>query len=273
MGPSSRVLELRRGESSNTTPGIDDHPEQAGTSHASVPAVLRSPSGVPSYRYTHTRVIQPDANIMERNRIIAGQGPSPAINAYKVLRTQVLQRMHEHGWLTLGVTSPRGNAGKTLTAINLAIAIARDVSHSALLVDFDLAQPAIAKLFGYKPEYGLDDLILGAATLEATLFHPCMGRLVVMPGRGTLTTASELITAPHVTDLVIDMKNRYSGRIVVFDLPAVLEGDEVLAMAPQVDAFLMVIDERRTIRRDLERALELLPKEKLIGTMLNRATS
>lgn len=271
--PSSRVLELRRGESSGAGQGIDETPEHGGAAHPGVPAVQRLPSGVPPFRYVHTRVIRPDEKILERNRIIVGQGHDPAINAYKVLRTQVLHRMHEHGWLTLGVTSPRANAGKTLTAINLAIAIARDVSHSALLVDFDLTHPAVARQFGFEPEYGVDDLILGTATVEATLFHPSMERLVVLPGKGTLTAASELITAPHVTDLVTEMKGRYAGRIVVFDLPAVLEGDDVLAFAPQVDAFLMVIDERRTVRRDLERAMELLPSEKLVGTMLNRAVN
>lgn len=270
--PSSRVLELRRADSSNPATGADDMLEHGAAGHDGVPIVPRLPSGVPPYRYVQTRVVRPDETLLERNRIVTGQGGNPAVKAYKVLRTQVLQRMHEHGWLTLGVTSPRANAGKTLTAINLAIAIARDVSHSAVLVDFDLARPAVARHFGFEPEFGVDDLILGTASVEAALFHPSMGRLVVLPGKGALAGASELITAPHVTDLVKEMRGRYSGRIVVFDLPAVLEGDDVLAFAPQVDAFLLVIDERRTVRRDLERAVELLPGEKLIGTVLNRAT-
>lgn len=269
--PSPRVLELRRTESSNSVGDAENTHEHDAAGLDGVPLISRLPSGVPPYRYGQTRVIQPDEKVLERNRIVTGQGNDPAVKAYKVLRTQVLQRMHEHGWLTLGVTSPRANSGKTLTAINLAIAIARDVSHSAVLVDFDLVRPAVARHFGFEPEFGIDDLILGTASVEATLFHPSMGRLVVIPGKGTLAGASELITAPHVTDLVKEMRGRYSGRVVVFDLPAVLEGDDVLAFAPQVDAFLLVIDERRTARRDLERAVELLPAEKLIGTMLNRA--
>lgn len=273
--PFSRVLELRRGKSS-TSAGAKNAPvhdpgvmssEVTDNAHGASPGLLAASA----FRYTQTRTFRSDEKVLEQHRVMTGRGSNPAIAGYKILRTQVLQRLREHGWSTLGVTSPRASAGKTLTAINLAIIIARDISHSALLVDLDLTRPAIADHFGFEPEFGIGDVILGAASLESALFHPSLGRLVVLPGKGSLDGASELITAPQVTELVSEMKGRYTGRIVVFDLPAVLEGDEVLAFAPQVDAFLMVVDERHTRRPDLEQAVELLPAGKLMGTVLNRA--
>src|SRR5690606_14904623 len=61
----------------------------------------------------------------------------PAASAYKMLRTRVLQRMRRNGWTTLAVTGTCPDEGKTLTAINLSISLARDLSTSVILVDLD----------------------------------------------------------------------------------------------------------------------------------------
>src|SRR5690606_40435255 len=87
---------------------------------------------------------------------------SPASSAYKMLRTRILQRMRRNGWTTLAVTGTCPDEGKTLTAINLSMSLARDMSTSVMLVDLDLRKPAIAHYLGVSPRFGIADYLQGA---------------------------------------------------------------------------------------------------------------
>ncbi|MBK7167681.1 MAG: hypothetical protein IPH83_00020 [Gammaproteobacteria bacterium] len=69
-------------------------------------------------------------DFLRKMKIIGGFPNDPHADSYRLLRTRVTQRMQQQGWVTLGITSPRPRAGKTLTAINLAITIAMDPKYS-----------------------------------------------------------------------------------------------------------------------------------------------
>jgi Mrp family chromosome partitioning ATPase len=71
--------------------------------------------------------------------------------------------------------------------------------------------------------------------------------------------------------LVEEMKNRYPSRIVIFDLPPVLNTADAMAFAPYVDATLLVVEEGKTTRKEVQHALDLLSATNVIGTVLNKA--
>ena len=197
-------------------------------------------------------------------------GTSIAAAAYKMLRTRVLQRMQEHGWNALAVMSPMPNDGKTFTAINLAITIAADTKYTTLLVDFDLRKPSIARRFGFEPEFGVDDCLQGRSSIAGALVAPAgYDKLVLLPARQPQPHSSELLTSERAVKLVKELKDRYSNRIVIFDLPPVLGADDALAFAPLADCGLMVVGASRTGRDDLARSLEIMQKLPFIGTVLN----
>ena len=83
--------------------------------------------------------------------------------------------------------------------------------------------------------------------------------------------SSELLGSPRMKDLVKDLKSRYPDRCVIFDLPPVLAGADAQAFAPQVDYIIMVVQAGSTSLVDVKRALALLPQEKILGLVLNRA--
>ena len=80
-------------------------------------------------------------------------------DAFKILSTQVMQRMDEHQWNSLAITSAGDNEGKTTTAINLGISIAKEIEYTVLLVDANLRNPELHKYFGITPELGLSDYL------------------------------------------------------------------------------------------------------------------
>jgi Mrp family chromosome partitioning ATPase len=223
--------------------------------------------------YTKTRVFEPSESALESNRIVGASSRDPAAAAFRVLRTQVLQRLDENQWRSVAIFSPSVRDGKTTTAINLAISLASDHSHSVLLVDFDLKRPTLAAKFGFTPEHGSDDLLRGEVDIEGCLYHPQgFERLVILPARAPMANSSEALAGPVSRRIVAELRSRYPDRIVLFDLPPVLGADDALAFAPIIDCGLIVVAEGTTRREDLLRSMELLRKTPIIGTVLNRAT-
>src|SRR5262249_19584895 len=81
----------------------------------------------PIYQKTKTQPVN-DQDLIRR-LVVAGLGYSDAAEPYRQLRTQVLRKLAKNDWNTLAVTSPNIGAGKTLTAVNLAVALAREFTH------------------------------------------------------------------------------------------------------------------------------------------------
>jgi Mrp family chromosome partitioning ATPase len=232
-----------------------------------------SPSLPTQIEYTHTHVFTPQAGALESNRIVNPSSVEAAAAAFRMLRTQVIQRMDENGWRSVAVLSPGVADGKTTTAINLAVNLANDRRHTVLLVDCDLRQPTIGERLGIKPALGVDDLLSGEARIEQCLYHPeGFDRLVVLPARAPLAGSSEALAGPRGRELVAELRSRYPERIVIFDLPPVLNTDDAVAFLPLIECALVVVAERETRRDDLVRCMELLRKTPILGTVLNKAT-
>ena len=227
-----------------------------------------------AFEYTKTRSFSASAELLEANRIVGVLSPSPAAAAFRMLRTQVLQRMMEHNWRSLAVFSPCRDDGKTTTAINLAISLANDHLHTVLLVDFDLRRPTMAAKLGISPQKGTDDVLRGEAEIAECLYHPeGFDRLVVLPARSAMDNSSEALAGQRGRDLVAELRSRYPDRLVLFDLPPILEADDALAFAPLVECGLVVVAEGSTRREDVLRCMELLHRTPIVGTVLNRASA
>lgn len=222
--------------------------------------------------YTQTRSEQPSPDLLREQRVISAFETGVFTDAYKILSTQVLQKLLENNWNAVAVTSPGGGEGKTLTAINLAVSLAKEVTYTVLLVDADLRNPGIHNYFGLTPEFGLSDYLTGDAPLTNLLINPAgINRLVILPGGKPLSNSTEMLNSPKMMRLVDELKTRYASRIVLFDVPPLLSSADTLAFSPYVDAALLVIEAGKTSADDAKRAAELLKNTHLIGTVLNKS--
>lgn len=226
-----------------------------------------------TFSYVATQVVKLDPAHLERQRILSGRECSAITQAYKVLRTQILQKLKLQNWNSLALISPTTGNGKTLTAINLALSLAQEVKNTVLLVDFDLKQPSVLRHLGIQQDKGITDYLLRDEPISHILVNPGVERLVVLGGHESLTHSSEALGAPRLIQLVEELKQRYPNRIVIFDLPPMLESDDAIAFAPYVDAMLMVVEEGKTTPEQLERCAELLNGKPLLGSVLNKAGS
>jgi capsular exopolysaccharide synthesis family protein len=241
--------------------GVSASPPRPGSADSSAPV-----------RYTHTRTVNMAKSILQERRIISGFEQNEFTDAYKMLRTQVFQRLRENGWNSLAVTSPGLNEGKTLTAINLAISLALEVNYTVLLVDADLRHPSVHSYFGIEAEYGLSDYLTANKPLSELLIHPEeIPSFVILPGGKPLANSAEMLNSPKMVRLVEELKTRYPSRIILFDLPPLLGAADTLAFSPYVDAALLVIEDGKTQADDVKRAIGLLQGTSVIGTVLNKS--
>lgn len=220
-------------------------------------------------RYSRTAVHQPCARLLESQRVLHERSNPEMVYAYKLLRTQVLKKLQDNDWNSVGMIGARSGQGATLTAINLALAIAMDPRHTALLVDLNLRNPAVHRYFGFEPEHGVEDVLNKAARVEDALFNPGVEGLLVLPARASCTNSSELLGCQEMNRLILEMKQRYSSRVIIFDLPPVLEAEDGIACADYYDAGLLVITDGVTASVDIERIAHLLGRKPMLGSVFN----
>lgn len=223
----------------------------------------------PQIRASH--IVYVDNEQLREHRVIAASDHDERVGPYRQLRTQLLKTMRDNQWTTLAITSANEGAGKTLTAANLAIALAKDISTTVLLVDLDLRTPTIHEILNLSPEKGLGDFLEGQAELEEILFNPGLDRLIVLAGRSSGKYSSELLASPKMQDLMRDLCHQGEANITIFDLPPVLRNDDAILFAPYADATLVVVEDGVTTEDQLQQSMQLLDKANVIGTILNKA--
>ncbi len=226
------------------------------------PAAASNPPRFKEYRL--------NAQLREAERILPPGAGGPHAAPYKMLRTQVITRLEKLGAHTLAILSPLAGAGKTLTAINLAIAIAAERDRTAILVDFDLRNPSVHRRFGFEPEAGVEDCLRSNRPVREVLVGVAgYERMLLLPARQRIESSSELLAEGRILQVIATLQQLYANSILIFDLPPVLQSDDALLFSRYVQSGLMVVHEGQTRREDLTRSIELLHQLPLVGTVLN----
>jgi non-specific protein-tyrosine kinase len=223
-----------------------------------------------SPHYSTSRPVKLDPNLVADNRCIAILSDAPEIEPYRVLRTQMFHRLRDMGGKTVMITSAVPDEGKTITALNLALTLAKDFHETVLLVDADLRKQAVHTYLGIKSDKGLVDYLVHDEPVSSLIIWPGIDKLTLISGGEPIWESAELLGSPKMQQLVQEMRGRYPDRYVFFDVPPVLSGADALAFSPFVDAIVFVIKAGHTSKMDIKRALDILPKEKIIGLVLNQ---
>lgn len=226
-------------------------------------------TGHPADRF---REVGCDFDRFAENRIISNE-QDPVLNAYRVLRTRVLQRMEEHNWKTLAIVSPGAGAGKSVTAINLAIAIGSKQGSRATLVDLDFYRPRIAKYLGLKETPSILDFFEGKTTLPEVTVKPDLTDVLVIGNERVSRRGAEHLTSARADELIARTVNEYASRVVIFDMSPVLGCDDTIAFLPKVDCVLLVAASGQTRVSELKETQRILKASNVIGTVLNKAPS
>lgn len=207
---------------------------------------------------------------LERHRIVTLHQGNPLRQGFDLLRTQVLQKMEEHGWRSVAVTSPSTQSGKTVVAINLALSIAHHPSRSALLVDFDLRRPQIATCLGLPKGSSLNEVLSGDASLQDVIVHAGIPKFLVLPTHRRVAGAADVLASDRVSGILSALRDDYPQRVIVIDLPPVTAVDDVIAVLPRVDCVLLVVGNGSSTKQEIEESRRHLSRFNLLGVVVNK---
>jgi protein-tyrosine kinase len=168
------------------------------------------------------------------------------------------------------VTSALPGEGKSVIASNLAIAIAKGEDHQVLLVDCDLRKPSLHELFKYPPSRGVSEIIQGKAQISECLIKTPIENLIILPAaKEPPANPSELLESKKTSSLIKELAKREGEWFVIIDTPPIQATVDPKILADVVEAIIVVTRYRYTRDAEYKMALEALPKEKIVGTVLN----
>ena len=223
---------------------------------------------------TQMRAVQLNPAHLESTRIVGHGAIGAQSRYYDMMRTQILQQMDQNAWQFLSVTSATAGCGKTVTACNLALSIARLPERSVLLVDMDMQKPKVTEYLGIKANEGLLSVLEGKASLADVMVQASIGpnKLLVLPGETCKSGTSEWMASQTMATLLQTIKREFRSRIVIFDMPPMLLGDDVISILPQMDAVLLVAAVGSTSVSDIKECHKHLKATPVVRVVVNRVT-
>ncbi len=210
-----------------------------------------------------------DPAAIDRHIVCISEPSSAAAEQYKKLRARILQITAKDFLNTIMVTSSDISEGKTVTAINLAVAIANEIDYTVLLVDADLRATSVHKYLGIKPKYGLSDYLTGKTGLSDILVKTGIGKLVVLPAGNPPENPAELLSSDKMKRLVNEIKLRYKDRYIIFDSSPVLVTADALSLGIHMDGVVFVVKAARTSQKAAEQAISLMKGCNILGIVFN----
>ena len=170
------------------------------------------------------------------------------------------------------ITSAFPGEGKTFTAANLAMSIAMELDSRVLLVDGDVANPALLPLLGLRESLGLMDVLVNPASSSPTsCCGPTSNGFPSCPPGSTTGAATEVLSSEAMARLIDEIASRYPDRIVLWDAPPLLPTTESRVLAGYMGQIVVVVEADRTTHHSLKNTLALVEDCPVVMTMLNKA--
>ena len=168
------------------------------------------------------------------------------------------------------ITSSTAGEGKTLTALNLAIALAQR-GEPTLLIDADLRHPSIGKSLNLANGTGLASFLTGAHSIEKGLreFSP-VPALRILPAGPKPPNPAQLLSSSAMETMLLELRKQF--KFVVIDSPPVLPVTDAMILSTFVDGVIFVVESGTTVRGAVTRSCKILQNvgAKVLGIVLNK---
>lgn len=211
-----------------------------------------------------------DAGAINKRRIALLHPDSFVAEQFRSLRARLDSLAAERPLHTIALASALPGEGKTTAAVNLALVSAMGVGQRVLLVDGDLRRPRIHTALGLRPEVGLAEVLTDQAPLDRAILKVDGAALDVLPVRGTPSNPSELLASARMRTLLEELARRYDR--VILDTPPTLALPDAKILSEIADGVVLVVRADSTPQADLEAALDVLDRRRVLGLVLNGAT-
>lgn len=217
-------------------------------------------AGFVSYDVTAARV--------EPHLVAVSQPRSGYCEQFRSLRTRILQAGERLQMRTFVITSAGVGEGKTLTALNLAWLLAQTDGVRALVIDSDLRQPCATDYLGIDAQVGLSEVLGGELGLEQAIVRLDPAGLFLLPGGRARDDVAELLSGPTFARLIAECRRMFD--YIIIDAPPLGIFTDANILINRADGALLVVRAGKTRYALVDKLLEQLPKERILGVVLNR---
>jgi protein-tyrosine kinase len=250
----------------------ESEPVPAGSVFSRPTVKKRVPSQPPTRKIsTIIREVSAGLHGTVAERLVSLLTPSSSgAEQYRALRHKV-EELHRHANLTVvGVSSPEPGDGKTITAINLAGALAQSPEARVLIVDADLRRSSLSECLGLDDSRarGLVGAILDSQLSLKDVVEPCppFNLSVIQTGRRP-SSPYEILKSPRLAQVLDEARQQYD--YVILDMPPLVPLPDCRVISPSVDGFLVVVAAHKTHEKVLKEALSVLDPTAVIGLVFN----
>ncbi len=196
---------------------------------------------------------------------------------YRRIKRQILHNVFENDLLDpekrnlIMVTSSILGEGKSFTAFNLAMSIAKEINQTVLYIDVDVTRQMLPYFIGSSENTGLTDFLLNdGLELSDLLLRTDIPNLTLLPAGKDYDRTTELLASNKMCDLMMEIAKRYDDRIVIFDAPPILQHSSAHIMARLVGQIILVVEAEKTSQQIVKETLNTLKDTQYIGLILNK---
>ena len=210
-----------------------------------------------------------DAARVEPRLVSITQPNSGYCEEYRSLRTHVLHKSQRQKLQSIVVASVNPSEGKSVTALNLSWLLAQTDGVKCLIIDSDLRMPSLADYLGIETDRGLSDVLAGTATLAESIVRLEPSGLHILPGGEARQDVAELISGSKFKEILRESRDMFD--YIIVDAPPLGIFTDATVLINQADGALLVVRANRTRYGTLDRILDPLPKDRLLGVVLNQS--
>jgi capsular exopolysaccharide synthesis family protein len=243
---------------------------------AQAPSAAPSSRGLesPTTTRTHAGVLRPSSNASpvgnEYSEKLIERLPLAAQSQFRKLGATLHQAQCERGVRSVMVSSALPSEGKTLLASNLALVLSQSYGRRVLLIDADLRQPSVHTAFGLGNTRGLSNWLESGRTTLLPVDEVSAGLSVLVAGSSQIDPL-RIVVSDEMRRLLTDLTKNYDWLIV--DTPPVGLLPDAHMLASMLDTCVLVIRAGKTPYPAVQKAVEIIGRERIIGSILNEAAA
>jgi receptor protein-tyrosine kinase len=188
--------------------------------------------------------------------------------AFRKLKTQIF--LHPgNSPRSILITSAAPQEGKTLVAVNLAVAISKEIHSNVILVDGDLRRPGI-HLEKSQSGKGLSNYLSDGIPLSEILVNSQMEKLRVILAGPSTRKSSELIRSKKMGELLQSLREFGDNTYIIIDSPPIIATADPTLLSKMVDGVILVVRAGYTSRESVQSAIKSIDRQKIIGVVFNQ---
>ena len=206
---------------------------------------------------------------VEPHLVAVSQPRSAYCEQFRALRTRILQAGERTQMRAMVVTSTGIAEGKTLTALNLGWLLAQTEGIRALVIDSDLRRPCATDYFGIDAREGLSEVLGGRLRLEDAIVRLDPAGMYLLPGGKPRDDVAELLSGPSYERVLTQARRMFD--YIIIDAPPLGIFTDANVLMSRADGAMLVVRAGKTRYSHVDKLLDQIPREKVLGVVLNRA--